>query len=462
MGTDFGAWSLVPPLVAVTLALKTRRVLISLLGGVTVAMLILLHTQPWMTPFAVLDRATAVASDPGNLQLIAFSMLIGSLLQLIRAGRGFDAFNTLIQRRVGLASKRLTFGMTYGFGVALFLETWSNVLITGSTLSGLYDRLGISRERMAYFIHTVAINAVALIVINSWGAYYIGLLRAQDIANPLGFVISAVPYTLYCWVSLALVAFVMASGFTIGPMRESTPRPVDEEEMHDDMDAACPSVRPRLIYLIVPVITLIAVVIGTMWVTGDGHIAGGDGTRAGLYGVGLSILVAVMVLKAGGAMTILAAEDHIVEGLRKFLDVSLLLIFALSLGTLCRDLGTGLYLSQIVQVTLPPFVIPALIFIVSACMSFATGTSYGTLAIMVPIVVPMAELTGLSAPLLFGAALSGSVFGNNTSPIADISIVTSKAADISVVDHVRTQLPYALIAATITVIGFLVLALATR
>lgn len=457
MESNYGAWSLVPPIVAVSLAMITRRVLLSLLGGVSVAMLILLHAQPWLAPFAILDRATAVASDPGNLQLIAFSMLVGSLLQLIRAGRGFEAFDALIARRRGGAGKGLTFGLTYGLGIALFLETWSNVLITGTTLSGLYDRLGISRERMAYFMHTIAINSVALIVINSWGAFYIGLLRAQAIANPLGFVIASVPYALYCWISLALVGFVMLTGLTLGPMRHSPARAPDRTaaQIVGDHD---PQIRPRLIYLVAPVLTLITVVVGTMWITGDGQIANGDGTRAGLYGVGISIATAVILLGIGRAMTIGVAEDHIVEGLRNFLDVALLLIFALSLGTLCRDLGTGAYLSQIVHVALPNIMVPALVFVASACMSFATGTSYGTLAIMVPVVVPMADLTGMPAPMLFGAALSGSVFGNNTSPIADISIVTSKAAGITVVDHVRTQLPYALIAAGLASIGFLILA----
>jgi Na+/H+ antiporter NhaC len=143
--------------------------------------------------------------------------------------------------------------------------------------------------------------------------------------------------------------------------------------------------------------------------------------------------------------------------MREFFDVSLLIVIALSLGGLCKDIGTGAYIAQLAQAALPTAVVPAVVFVLGSVMSFATGTSYGTLAIMVPLVLPMASATHLPAPLLFAACLSGAIFGDNTSPINDNSIITSMASGATVLEHVRTQMPYALIAAGLSAIGFVVI-----
>src|SRR5690606_10081878 len=145
-----------------------------------------------------LDYLVETATQPGNLRLVLFSILVGGLLRLMKDSRAFDALTSLLQRRRRAYGKRTAFGLTWLFGGGLILETWSNVLINGATLGPLYDRLRLARVRLAYFIHTIGINVVALVLVNSWGAFYLALVQAQNVPDPLDFLIGAMPYALYC------------------------------------------------------------------------------------------------------------------------------------------------------------------------------------------------------------------------------------------------------------------------
>jgi Na+/H+ antiporter NhaC len=194
----------------------------------------------------------------------------------------------------------------------------------------------------------------------------------------------------------------------------------------------------------------------SLYVTGDGDITRGQGSASIFYAVTLATGVIAVQLLVDRVYSFVQIEEKILEGMREFFDVSLLIVIALSLGGLCKDIGTGGYIAQLAQAALPTVLVPAVIFGLGSVMSFATGTSYGTLAIMVPIVLPMSAATGLPPALLFAACLSGAIFGDNTSPINDNSIITSMASGATVLEHVRTQMPYALIAAGLSAIGFVV------
>lgn len=407
-----------------------------------------------------------VATDLDNLQLIVFSLIVGGLLKLIRDAQGFTAFARAIERMRTHYGKGTVYGLTYGLGVAVFLECWSNILINGTTLAPLYDRLGISRERLAYFIHTIGLNAVAMIVINGWGAFYMSLLSAQDVARPFQLILGALPYNLYGWACLVMVAVVMITGLTIGPMKAAEAaaraqlgqaRP--EIEADDTPFGQDGAFRSKVSYMLLPIATLIVTMLASLYVTGEGDITAGAGTASILYAVVAATTVIGAQLLIDRVFTFGEIEQKTIEGMQEFFEVSLLIVLALSLGQLCKDMGTGLYISQLAQGALPVFLIPVVVFILGSLMSFATGTSYGTLAVMVPLILPMADATGLSEPLLFGACLSSALFGDNTSPINDNSIITSMATKVAVIDHVRTQMPYALISAAIAAVGFVIVGL---
>jgi tetracycline resistance efflux pump len=457
-----GWLSAVPPALTLVTALVTRRVLSSLLAGVLCASLICNLQRPYASFVWAIDYVVAILAKPDNLRLVIFSVLVGGLLDLMKSSGGFDAFASALQRWRGSYGKRTLFALNWVFGSTLILESWSNVLINGAATGPLYDRLGIARVRLAYFIHTIGINVVALVLINSWGAFYLVLVNAQAVAKPLEFLVSAVPYFLYCWISLGLVVFSMATGFTIGPMRNFAATEglvASAANTPVDTSSGPPSRTPRLRHMLLPVLCLIVTVMFGLWSTGHGNITAGDGSLSILYAVIFTLGFTAVMLRIDGVFSAADLEKKIIAGSAGFLDVGALIVLALSLGKLTQDLGTGPFVAQLLQSSLPSVVIPALVFLLSAIISFSTGTSYGTFSIMVPIALPLGAATGISQELLFGACISGGVFGDNSSPISDTTIVASAAASTPVIDHARTQLPYALIAAALATFGYLLLAL---
>ena len=451
--------SLIPPVLAIAIALTTKRVLPSLLVGVLCAAAILNPHALHVVPAWTVDYLVAMLSKPGNLQLVIFSVLIGGLLKLMKDSRAFDAFALALQRRRGSYGKRTAYGLTWIFGATLILETWSNVLINGAATAPLYDRLGIPRVRLAYFIHTIGINVVALVLLNSWGAFYLALVNAQGVPNPLEFLVGAMPYALYCWISLLLVAFVMATGWSIGPMRAFDSGSSAASTAAQSATIAADGPAPRLRHMLIPILSLIGGVLIGLWSTGNGDITAGDGSASILYAVVFTTFITALLLRIDRVFDSREIEKKIIAGSAEFLDVGILIVLALALGKLTQEIGTGAFVAQLLQGSAPAGVIPALVFVLGAIMSFATGTSYGTFSIMVPIALPIGHATGISPELLFGACIAGGVFGDNSSPISDTTIVSSLAAGTSVIDHARTQLPFALVAAALATTGYLLLGL---
>ena len=460
MPEQFGWLSLVPPVITVALAFRMRRVIPALAVGILSACVVLFAARPLAAPAIAIDRVVTTAAVPGNLQLILFSVLIGGLIAVLRQVKAFEAFAYVIERARGGVRKRLVYGFTWGLGTVLFLETWSNVLVSGTTLRTFYDRVGVSRERMAYFLHTIAISVVAMVPINSWAAFYMGLLRAQDVAQPFQFLIASVPFILYCWASLILVSVVMSTGWTFGPLRRFERAAVIPREASSASGSTappCERVGLRAALLVATLITLVAVVLLSLAATGGGDPRNGDGAAAVLYAVIASIAFAALASRLTGVLKLRQAESALIAGCGEFAGVAALIVLALTLGSLIKDLGTGLYIASLFETSLPRQVFAPLIFVIGALMSFATGTSYGTFAIMVPIAIPLAAASGASPHLLFGACIAGGVFGDNTSPVSDTSIVTAAATEAQLIDHVATQLPYALVSAAVAAVGFLIL-----
>lgn len=459
MAESLGWLSLIPPALTIALALFTQRVLPSLFLGVLAGHAILAFPRIARSPFLAIDQLLDVASNRDNMIIIAFSLAVGGLLALIRSGRGFEAFASAVERARAGFGRKTAFGVTGVIGAGMFLDNWSNILVNGATSAPLYDRLGISRARLAYFVHTISQCVVAMAVINGWGAFYMGLLAAQGVERPLAFVLGSVPFMLYNWIGLALVGVVMVTGLTFGPMRaydaaavrdptvEAAEPAVGEEAPSETVDA-------RVSYMIAPLLTLLATVFIALYLTGDGDILAGDG--------GLSILYAVIAASAvaGGLLLFHRAyragevEDRFIGGMARFFDVGLLIVLALAIADLTVTLGTGRYVASFITGAIPGFLAPALIFLTGALISFATGTSYGTYAILTPIALPIALQFGIDPRLMFGAIISGGLFGDIASPISDTTIMTSIGTEISVIDHVRTQLPYALVTAAAAVMGF--------
>ncbi|MBE3065349.1 MAG: sodium:solute symporter [Spirochaetes bacterium] len=467
MDDTYGILALIPPIIAIGLALWKKQLLASLFLGIWLGETLIAKGNLFSGFMSTVDRALRVTRAPGNLEIIVFSLLIGGFLALIREAGGFQGFVEWAERR-RMSGRGPVFGFTFLIGLCLFIENYSNILINGSTMRPLYDKLKISRERLGYFIHTTSINVVALVVINSWGAFYMSLLQTQGIGQPLKVIVGSLPFNFYCLASLVLVLVVMATGWTIGPMKiveraaaqAGGPSAVTPEAGPSDIGSRFKSVPARAFHMVFPIAVLLFSVLLSLYLTGHGHISRGDGASSVLYGVVVAILATGGLLLAKRLFRLRDLMNILFRGIAELIPVGLLLVLALSLGDLCKTLGTGTFLAGLAKEHLPAAVLPALVFGLSCVISFATGTSYGTFAIMIPIAIPIAQASGLALPLMFAACISGGVFGDNCSPISDTSVVTGMAVRINVVDHTRTQIPYALVAASVAIVLFLFAGLA--
>jgi tetracycline resistance efflux pump len=457
--TNLGLLSILPPLIALGLALWKKKIIPALLLGGLAASLLLSNSG---FVLAYLDRVIQVTGDRGNLQLILFGVLVGGLIKLMETSGGFKGMIRLLES-LNIRTKKPVFILTWAIGLLMILENYSNIMVNGTTVGSLYDRIGIPRAKLAYFLHSISINWVAIIVFNSWGAFYMTLLAGQGIADPFRVVISSMILNFYCIASLIMVALTMIFGWNLGAMRKYTRAGVQSSAgdgqpaggSDGSLDPSHSSPITSLL-VIVPVLVLVATMLISLAVTGEGSMLKGDGTASVFYAALAAIAVLALMVQFRPKAERPSIEKSVYSGIGDFVEVGILLALALTLGSLCKEMGTGVYIAGLASGNVPTFLMPLIFFFVGCLISFATGTSYGTFSIMVPLAVPVAQAMNIPLPLMFAACISGGVFGDNTSPFSDTSVITAISAKTGVVEHVETQLPYALISASFAGVMFVV------
>lgn len=457
MMTNLGLLSILPPLIALALALWKKKIIPALLVGGLAASLLLSKSG---FVLAYLDRAIQVTGDRGNLQLILFGVLVGGLIKLMETSGGFKGMIRLLES-MNISTRKPVFILTWAIGLLMILENYSNIMVNGTTVGSLYDKIGIPRAKLAYFLHSISINWVAIIVFNSWGAFYMTLLAGQGIADPFRVVISSMIFNFYCIASLIMVALTMIFGWNLGAMRKYTAAGVHSSD-GDAQPAAASEGSPvpshsssiTSLLVIVPVFVLVATMLISLAVTGEGSMLKGDGTASVFYAALAAIAVLALMVQFRPKAVRPSIEKSVYSGIGDFVEVGILLALALTLGSLCKEMGTGVYIAGLAQGNVPASLMPLIFFFVGCLISFATGTSYGTFSIMVPLAVPVAQTMNIPLPLMFAACISGGVFGDNTSPFSDTSVITAISAKTGVVEHVETQLPYALISASFAGVMF--------
>lgn len=461
MMTHLGILSIIPPVLALALALWKKKIIPALLVGGLAATFLLSATR-WDFIVDYLERVIRVTGDRGNLQLILFGIFVGGLIKLMEASGGFRGMIRLLES-LNIRSRRPVFLLTWGIGLLMILENYSNIMVNGTTVGSLYDRLGIPRAKLAYFLHSISINWIAIIVFNSWGAFYMTLLLAQGVADPFGVVVSAMLLNFYCIASLVMVVLTMVFGWDLGAMKKYVAAAAERGHVEpgpsaaQDADPGLSGGTPAMsLLVIVPVVVLVATMLLALVVTGGGSMLKGDGTAAVFYAVLASIGVLALMVQFRPAAERPSVERSVYAGFGDFMEVGILLALALTLGALCKEMGTGQYIAGLASGNVPPFLMPLIFFFVGCLISFATGTSYGTFSIMVPLAVPVAQAMGIPLPLMFAACISGGVFGDNTSPFSDTSVVTALSAKTGVVEHVEAQLPYAVVSASVAGVLFVV------
>ncbi|QZY56181.1 Na+/H+ antiporter NhaC family protein [Crassaminicella profunda] len=443
---EIGWLSLLPIVLAIILAFTIKDVFISLLTGIIVSGIILdVKNKSLSLGFNSIYK---VFQDDYAAKSILFCLIIGGFVYVIEASGGVHGMvEYLTKKKQVVKSQRGVQLITYFIGILMFIDATSSVVISGVAARPLFDYFHVSREKLAYITDSTSSPVAWLVPFNSAGAFLIAMISAQVSAgtldvDPMNTIIATIPFQLYGIVSILIVGVVIFLDKD-GIKENKTVNNKSTKIVYDG------NYTPKIKNILVPIILLVGLIVGIMIVTGDGS--------TGIYiGVIMTLILTGIYYVVQGVTDLKTYSEWVIKGMSNYLGVTMILTLAFAFSNLVSELGTGAYIASI-SGSINPIFIPAMVFVLGAIMSFATGTSGGTVGILIPIVFPMAVSLQVAIPVVLGAIISGGLFGDHCSPISDSTILSSMIAEVQVMDHVTTQMPYALIAATISCVGFLIL-----
>jgi Na+/H+ antiporter NhaC len=482
---------LVPPVLAIVLALWTRQVYLSLFAGLWLGATILVGGNPVAGLQETASQLVAVFQSEGNTRVVLFCLLVGGLIALIQASGGVAGFVAWAQRRGLGQSRRGAELLAWMVGLVIFVESSITTLTVGAVARPFFDRLKLPREKLAYYCDVTSAPVCMMLPLNGWGAYILGLLAVQGVAvGAVALLAEALLFTFFAWMSILFALTLALTGWSFGPMLRaerraaetgaltrvgSTPMVSDEVSSLQPVAAALPRARN----LVVPIGVMVGMIFVGLYLTGsagiDAAYAAGEvveasiwdllsnasGSTSVLWAVGLAIGVAMVMFalpssgRAGRrALSPAQSTDLLLKGMSGLLPATILIVFAFALGQVSRALEMGPYLVGLIGQDATAWWLPALVFVVGCFVSFTLGSSWTAFAILIPVALPLAEGLGLPPALLLGAILSGGIFGDQCSPLSDTSIISSLASACDHVDHVNTQLPYALATGGFALVGY--------
>lgn len=489
----YGVLSIVVPLIAIVLSFITRQVILSLATAVFVGAVILNGGNIFHGFLRMCDQyIVGTVTDTWNVTLMLFILAVGGLIAVMARMGGTQAMALAMAKKAKNAKHALV--VTWIMGIIIFFEDMANSLIVGPTMRPVTDELRISREKLSYVIDSTAGPVTDMAFISSWVAYEIGMIgialttTGLAVENTYGIFLETVPYRFYNIFAIALVIIIILTQKDYGPMYAAEKRArlsgnlVNEGStpmMSKELDAM--NVKEgtplRMCNAIVPIVTFIVITLLAMYYTGGGFDnafsietiknAFGDCDSASsiFYAVIIASIVSIVMAVVQRIMTLREAIDVWMNGCKELLLTVTILLLAWTSGSIMSDLGTGAYIAELVGGTVPGAILPVIIFAVSCLVSFSTGTSYGTTAIMIPIAFPLAMgvnggVLDAYAVLTIASVTSGAIFGDHCSPISDTTIMSSMGSASDLMDHVRTQIPYAATAAIVAAVcGFIPAAL---
>jgi Na+/H+ antiporter NhaC len=369
----------------------------------------------------------------------------------------------------------------------VFVETSISSLTVGTVFRPIFDKLNISREKLAYIADSSSAPTSILIPFNAWGAFIMGLLLTQGFDEGFVVLFKSMKYNFYPILALLLVLIVIFFNFDVAAMKKAENRAQNEGKVLSDTAKpmisealthveAVDNNKTRAFNMIIPLAVMVLMMPVTLildgWQKATSElgdvfsvnkvfyaISKGSGSTAVLMAVITAIFVAMLLYKTQKIAKFTDMFDWVLKGISEMMPLALLMMLAFAISSVTKELGTGIYVAGVAKSFLTGGLVPVIIFIVAAFIAFSTGTSWGTFAIMIPIAVQMAAQMDVSPYLAIAAVLSGGVFGDHSSPISDTTIISSMASASDHVDHVKTQLPYALIAGGISAFLFLIFGL---
>jgi len=466
-GVDFGALSLLAPLLAIALAIYTRQVYVALAGGIWAGWTIVAGGNPATGLVRSVDAIVRVLTDPGNARILLFTFAVGSLIALVEANGGVRGFVEWVERRRWVTTPRRAQLLAWLLGLVIFIESNITILVAGSVSRPLFDRFRVAREKLAYVVDSTSAPVCILIPFNAWGAYVLGILGGLGVGEAVPVLLASIPLNLYALAALISAGASSAFGIDWGPMARAQAR-TEAGKMHwdhavalaDPEEIAPPpaaDIPTRPVNMIVPIAAMVATMPVAMYLTGSGDFMHGSGSVSVLWAVLIGIGAAWLLSAGQRLLSLEGLTRTSLHGAAGLTGMALVLLLALTLGDVTRQLGTGEYVAHLAGGRVPAPLLLPMLFVLSGGIAFATGSSWGTFAIMLPVAVPLAAGLGLPLSPFVAATLSGGIFGDHTSPISDTTIISSMASGTDHIEHVRTQLPYALASAAFALAGFSVI-----
>ncbi len=467
-------WSLLPPVIAIVLALITKEVYSSLFIGILAGGVIYANFHFETTVVHTFsDGFISSVADSYNIGILIFLVLLGALVAMMNKAGGSQAFGRWtakhIKSRVGAQL------MTVLLGVLIFIDDYFNCLTVGSVMRPVTDKHNVSRAKLSYLIDATAAPICIIAPISSWAAAVAGFAKGSGAQDGMSLFISAIPFNFYALLTIAMMIFLAVSKFDYGPMKKHEDNAKNGDlfttGIEEQVEQLTTNERGRVCDLIVPVIVLIiSCVIGMIYSGGfftadsEGYMnfitafSGSDASVGLVYGSFAAIVFAVIFYLCRRVLSFKKLMECVPEGFKAMVPAILILCCAWTLKTMTDSLGAKVFISQLVEgsaASLQAF-LPAIIFLIAVGLSFATGTSWGTFGILIPIVLSVfgAE-DGNITIVAISACMAGAVCGDHCSPISDTTIMASAGGQCNHLNHVSTQLPYALTVAGVSFVSYI-------
>ncbi|MGF7060191.1 Na+/H+ antiporter NhaC family protein [Brassicibacter mesophilus] len=466
-----GFLSLIPPILAIVFAIITKNVIISLFLGSFVGILILSNGMLiTATKTMIGEYLFTQLTDSYNAGVLVLLVFIGGFVALMEKSGGAAAF---AEKTAKFINTRVKTQLAAWFGgIIVFFSDLGTPLIVGPIFEPIFDKAKVSREKLAWIIDSTASPVAVLVPFIGWGVYAMGLIQKEFESLSINTsdwdaFIHAIPFQFYPILVILMVPLIAFTKLEFSAMSKAEKRVQETGELFwsDSKPMRKPErmkevqgIKSRPILVWLPILVLLVTLFGILVPLGfPFKKVGGNDFRVALStGYLFSGLLLILMMSYYKVKKLQEAFEIYISGMQKMMYVALTLVLAWSLGSVVKNMGTANYIIEIMNGTVPVFFVPVLIFIIGACMSFATGSSWGTFAIMMPLAIPMAHHLGAPLYACIGAVLSGGLFGDHCSPISDTTILASTGAGCDHIDHVKTQLPYALVNASAALISYIV------
>ena len=460
-------WSLVPPLLAIVLALVTKEVYSSLFIGVAMGALLYTGFHPWNAFVAFFD----IMKNSMNLNILIFDVLLGMIIVLMSKSGGSAAYGKWAGTKI--KSKKSAMLATTGLGVLIFVDDYFNCLTVGSVMRPVTDRFKVSRAKLAYIIDATAAPVCIIAPISSWAAAVNSYVPEDAGISGFQLFLRTIPYNLYAILTLLMVFTIILTGLDFGLMKKHEKNAAAGDlftsggEEFDQVKEEEISSNGKVIDLVLPVLVLIGTAIGAMIYTGFlggatdvvTAFSGCDAETSLIFATLITVMFMLVLYLPRKVITFKGFMDSFVEGFKMMIPAIGILIFAWSLKGMGDALEIASFVENLVGSNASASVLlPAILFLVAIFLSFSTGTSWGTFAILVPIAIAMFPGADNMQMMIIAVAsvLSGAVCGDHVSPISDTTVMSSAGAQSNHINHVTTQMQYAVAVAVVSAIGYVI------